>query len=213
MTAIAQSKHYSHAAYFELLEHADHRYEYDDGEIFMMAGGTYYHSLIAANVGAVLHQKLNGTPCRTLQSDLNVHIEASNSFVFPDLSVICGPPEFFKDRRDIITNPTVIVEVLSESTEAYDRGGKFRRYQTLSSLRDYVLISQDEPEIEVFSRQENGSWLYRAYAQDASGIITATLSSLNVELDVATVFSGIDFEAIRKDKEQRAQAKRDAAAE
>ena len=117
--------------------------------------------------------------------------EVAKCYVYPDVLVVCGKTEFADSRRDILLNPTFITEILSPSTEGYDRGEKFRRYRTLSSLQTYVLISQHEPLVQVFERQEDDSWLFREY----SGLeATAPLSTIDCTLRLSEVYFQIDFE-------------------
>jgi Uma2 family endonuclease len=137
-----------------LLEKSHTKLEWLDGIAYAMAGGSFEHSRLANRVGTLLTNALAGRPCVALQSDMLVKAEAEAFAAFPDASVVCGEPTMVAhERNPALTNPTVIVEVLSSSTEDYDRGEKFERYKTIASLRDYVLVSQDKKRIEVFSRE------------------------------------------------------------
>jgi Uma2 family endonuclease len=138
---------------------SDVKHEYVDGEAFAMTGGSFNHNLIVLNLGAELRARLKDRPCRVLPSDMRVRIEAANAGKYPDLIALCEPPRFYDGRRDVLLNPTLIVEVLSQSTEAYDRGGKFATYRRLPSLQEYALVSQGRALVEVFTRQEDGRWL------------------------------------------------------
>src|SRR5262249_49348713 len=138
---------------------AEFKSEFFDGEIFAMAGGTLRHSLIATNLAAEFRNRLKGGPCVPFNSDLRIKIATTGLFTYPDLSVICGPPEFVPGTDDTVLNPTVLVEVLSDSTEAYDRGKKFEHYRQIEALREYLLVSQKEPRIEQFIRQPDRRWL------------------------------------------------------
>jgi Uma2 family endonuclease len=160
------------------------RHEYADGELFAMAGGTLEHSAIAANILGELRNALRGRGCRVLTSDMRIKIAATRRYVYPDGAVICARPEFEDEQRDTLLNPRVIVEVLSDSSEAYDRGDKFAQYRTLPSLEEYVLASQKAPRIEVFTRQPDGSWLLRIHGPGEQ----AELSSLGGALDVDRVY-------------------------
>jgi len=175
--------------YLELERSSEQRHEYADGEIFALAGGTLEHSAVAANLLGELRNALAGRGCRVLTSDMRIKT-AGGRYVYPDGAVLCGRPEFEDDKRDTLLNPTVVVEVLSDSSEAYDRGDKFAQYRTIPSLRDYVLASQKEPRIEVFTRQPDGSWLLRIHGAGER----AALASIGVEIDVdrtyADVFEG-----------------------
>lgn len=137
---------------------AGEKHQYFDGEVFAMAGASREHSLIATNVIRELSNALRTGPCDVHGSDLRVHVPATGLYTYPDVSIAC-PPEFPDDERDTLLNPSVLVEVLSDSTEAYDRGKKFENYRSIASLRDYVLIAQDRMLIEHYTRQPNGRWL------------------------------------------------------
>jgi Uma2 family endonuclease len=140
---------------------AEERHEYADGKIFAMAGGTWEHSLIASNIGGELRNALIERPCTVHGSDMRIHIPPTRRYTYADVLVVCGQPVFTDEVRDTVVNPIVIVEVLSDSTESYDRGDKFEQYETIPSLRDYVLVSQKEVRIEHFQRQPDGTWQRR----------------------------------------------------
>lgn len=137
------------------------RHEYADGEIFAMSGGTAEHSAVTLNLLAELRGALSGRGCRAFESNMRVHVPATGRYVYPDGTIVCGRPEFTDDQRDTLLNPRVVIEVLSPSTEAYDRGDKFAGYRTIPGLQDYVIASAKHPRIELFSRQENGTWSLR----------------------------------------------------
>lgn len=143
------------------------RHEYLDGEIYEMAGESLAHGDICINLAGELYNQLRGTPCRALSKDMKVlsgpllktRRTTKGLFSYPDLVVVCGEPQFHDERRDVLLNPTVIVEVLSPSTEAFDRGEKFRRYRThLASLTDYLLVAQTMPLVEHYRRQDRQRW-------------------------------------------------------
>jgi Uma2 family endonuclease len=137
-----------------LLELSHTKLEWLDGIAYAMAGGSFEHSRLASRVGTLLTQALEGKPCVVLQSDMLVKAPGEGFAAFPDASVVCGPPMLVThEKNPALTNPTVIVEILSTSTEDYDRGEKFERYKSIPSLRDYVLVSQDKKSVEVFSRE------------------------------------------------------------
>jgi Uma2 family endonuclease len=163
------------------------RHEYADGEIFAMSGGTAEHSLLAGNVNFELRVAVAARGCLVFTSDMRLKIADRNRYVYPDVSVVCERPTFEDDKRDTLQNPLVIVEVLSDSTEAYDRGDKFAQYRSISSMSEYVLLSQKEPRIEVFTRQPDGGWLLRSYGPGER----AALASLTCELDVDTVYKNV----------------------
>lgn len=168
------------------------KHEYRDGRIVNMAGGTFEHSLIIMNLGASLHRLLRGGECRVLESNIRVRIPRTPRYVYADLSVICGMPQSDPEdpERTTVMNPRLIVEVLSPSTEAYDRGEKFDRYRELDSLEEYVLIAQRAARIDTFFRQPDGAWLFCA----ASGLeAVATLRSLNVKLPLSDAYARVEF--------------------
>ena len=178
------------AEYLERERLAEFKSEFYDGEIFAMSGGTPPHSLIAANAIGELHGKLKGGSCNVYTSDLRLKIEATGLITYPDFSVVCGPVQFAEDTDDTVVNPTLVGKVLSDSSEAYDRGKKFENYRRMPSLREYLLISQKEARIELFSRREDGGWILR----DAAGLDGALdLPSLNVTLALKEVFAGVQF--------------------
>lgn len=177
--------------YLELERKAEHKSEYVDGDIYAQAGASLPHNLIVAQTIVELGGQLRGSSCKVFPSDIRVHVEKANRYTYPDVTVLCGETLFADDRKDTITNPTVVVEVLSPSSEAYDRGGKFAAYRTLASLQTYVLISQEQALIEVFERQ-NESWLLNA----AKGLeASANIASIDCTMQLADIYAFIDFEA------------------
>lgn len=140
---------------------SEQRHEYADGEIFAMAGGTREHNLTAGNIFAALHTALEERRCEVYSSDMRIKIAATGRYVYPDVAVTCERPVFEDETRDTLLNPMAIIEVLSSSTEAYDRGDKFAQYETIPSLQEYVLASQKEPRMEHFRRLPDGTWLLR----------------------------------------------------
>ena len=151
------------AQYFDFEEKSEIRHEYLNGDIIAMAGGSEAHSLVTGNAHGELRNALKNRPCRVYESNMRVKISASGLETYPDASVVCGHSKFEDLRRQALLNPLLIVEVLSESTETYDRGKKFWHYRQLPSLQEYVLISQDSALVEIFSRQASDEWLLRTY--------------------------------------------------
>lgn len=137
------------------------RHQFFRGEVFDMAGASRAHNLIVMNLSGELRNALRQRSCEAYAMDMRVRIPATGLYTYPDLSVVCGPPLFDDTQNDTLTNPQVIVEVLSDSTESFDRGRKFEQYRTLPSLREYVLASQSAPILEHFSYQQDGSWVLR----------------------------------------------------
>jgi Uma2 family endonuclease len=151
------------AQYFDFEEKSEVRHEFLNGDIIAMAGGSEAHSLVTGNAHGELRNALKNRPCRVYESNMRVKISASGLETYPDASVVCGPSKFEDLRRQALLNPLLIIEVLSDSTETYDRGKKFWHYRQLPSLQEYVLISQDMALVEIFSRQANDEWLLRTY--------------------------------------------------
>src|SRR6266571_2141548 len=189
--ALAQNaSRLSEADYLRLERQAETRSEYFDGEMFAMAGGTRAHSLIATNLLAALSNRLRATDCAVYNMDMRVKVEATGLLTYPDVSVACGEQRFLGEQEDTLLNPILIIEVLSDSTEAYDRGKKFEHYRQLPSCREYLLVSQKEPRIEQFIRQANGEWTLKE-----AGDIRAEihLPALQVVLPLSEVFSKVQF--------------------
>jgi len=184
--------HLSPDEYLALDREAEERSEYLDGEMFAMSGGSREHALVAANLVGELRGQLRHRPCEVYGSDLRVRVEASGLYTYPDLSVVCGEPIFGADgRRDILCNPTVLVEVLSPSSEAYDRGKKFEHYRTIPSFREYLLVSQESPLVDRFLRQESGIWLFSTtHGLEAE----VELSSIGARLALSEVYAKVSFE-------------------
>ena len=174
------------AQYFDFEEKSEVRHEYLNGEIIAMAGGTEAHSLVSSNTTRRLGNALEKRPCRVYESNMRVKIEATGLETYPDASVVCGHSKFEDLRRQALLNPLLIVEVLSESTETYDRGKKFWHYRHLESLQEYVLISQDMALVEIFSRTANDEWLLRTY----DGLeAVARFDSLDVEIPLRDLYA------------------------
>ena len=184
MSEARQTARMTYPEYLVMERTSEVKHEYVNGEVYAMAGGTPEHGRLAVAFAAVLRNALTGKPCVLYNSDVRVRVEATGRSTYPDLSVVCGRLERASDDPDAIANPSVIVGVLSESTEASDRGDKFAHYRRLASLREYVLVSQSTPRIEVFHRADSGAWML---TEAASGQ-HATLESLGISLAVDDVY-------------------------
>jgi Uma2 family endonuclease len=171
--------------YLAIERKAEFKSEYMDGVVYAFAGGSEQHNLIAANIIITLGAQLKGRPCKVYPSDLKVRIPNSKRFFYPDVSVVCGQVEFADDKRDVILNPNLIVEVSSESTAAFDRGKKFLSYQQINSLQEYLLVSQDEMLVEGYARQGNDTWLYTKVTGLEGKL---TLRSIECELALKDVY-------------------------
>jgi Uma2 family endonuclease len=168
------------------------RHEYLDGQMVAMPGGSYEHSLIGANLIQSIGRQLRGGPCRVLSSDMRVLVSATGLYTYADVVVLCGEPALVDKYSDLLTNPIVLIEVLSPSTEAYDRGRKFQQYITLESLQEYLLVSQDRPNVEQFVRHEDRDhWVFTAVTDLAASI---ALPSIGCELALAEVYDHVRFE-------------------
>jgi Uma2 family endonuclease len=193
-TAVAQaSERFTPAEYLRREAQATHRHEYDAGEILAMSGGTFEHSQISSNTIRTFGNALSGKPCQPLDSNIKVRMVERDKYVYPDVTIVCGPPEFDVEdsNRTTIVNPTVIVEVLSLSTESYDRGRKFEAYRTLPSLKEYVLISQWEPLVETFYRNADGLWNISAFrGMDA----VVDLASLSIKIPLTEIYLNVVFQ-------------------
>jgi len=171
--------------YLALERKAEFKSEYMDGVVYAFAGGSERHNLIVANTIITLGAQLKGRPCKVYPSDLKVRTPNLKRFFYPDVSVVCGEVEFADDKRDVILNPTLIVEVSSESTAAFDRGKKFLSYQQITSLQEYLLVSQDEILVEGYARQGSDRWLYTKVTGLEGSF---TLSSIECDLALRDVY-------------------------
>lgn len=188
----AQPKPYtSEAEYLERERASTTKHEYLAGEVFAMIGACEAHNLIASTVNAILYRQLRGRSCRIYPSDIRLKILETGLNTYPDLTIVCGPPQFTDlTKRDTLINPTVVIEILSPSTERYDRGLKFQNYRTIASLRHYVLISQDSAHIELYTRGEANQWILT----EAVGLgASLSIASLTVALDLVDVYEQIDL--------------------
>ncbi len=189
---VPSRRRYTVDEYFALDEDADERHEFRDGEVLNMPGGTYEHEVIVANLIRHLGNRLDGSPCRVRGSNLRVRADRTR-YSYPDLSIVCGPPAFDPPRPTSATlaNPRVLIEVLSPSTAADDRGEKFTRYRRIASLQEYLLVWQDRPQVEPFYRQPDGVW---GIGQTVEGLdAVLTLASVGVELPLAEVYADVAF--------------------
>ena len=187
--------------YLKFERAAEQRHFYVDGEIFAMAGGSDEHADITTNVTVALSVQLTEGPCRVWSQNSRVRSgplpknpkRPAGLYSYPDVVVICEEPKHLDEHRDVLLNPSAIVEVLSETTEAFDRGLKFSRYQKYNpTLTDYILISQDHPQIEHYQREKDGSWKYKSY----DGLkAVVKIPSLKCQLKAADVYKRVQFEA------------------
>lgn len=177
--------------YLEQERNAPFKSEYYAGQVYAMAGASPRHVLITTNTTASLVSQLKGRPCFVYATDLRLKVGTTGLYTYPDLMVVCRKPRFEDRQRDTLLNPNVLIEVLSESTEAYDRGEKFSMYRTLDSLTDYLLIAQTHPMIEHFVRRPNGQWVL----SDFRGMeAAAEIASIDCTLPLADVYDKVAFD-------------------
>jgi Uma2 family endonuclease len=169
---------------------AERKSEYFQGEVFAMAGASPRHVWIVSNLNGNLWQQLKGKPCRVSASDLRLRVTPDRLYTYPDLMVICGEPQFADDQKDTVVNPVLIVEVLSESTRNYDRGWKFQHYRKLPSLIEYLLIEQDEPRVEHWTRQRENHWDFVELDDLGQSI---QLTSISCMLALTEVYDKIEW--------------------
>jgi|SRR5579862_1983898 len=176
--------------YLELDRASQFRNEYYNGHMYAMSGGTYAHGKIIANLGRQLGNALDPGPCTVTSSDVRVQVELRGLYCYPDVVVVCGDPQYHDNRLDTILNPTLLIEVLSPSTEAYDRGFKSAQYRTVESLQEYALVSQAEPRVEIFRREGNGEWVFSEFVGlDA----TARFRSVECTIPLGKIYSKVAF--------------------
>ncbi len=181
---------YSPEAYLEMEVVPDTKHEYINGEIVPMTGGTINHNRIVLNLASTLILLLKQKPYDIFVNDLRLWIPERNVYTYPDLMVVAGDIAFHNDRNDTITNPTLIVEVLSKSTSSYDRGEKFNFYRTVNSLREYILVEQDRIAVEQFTKIERHKWQFQSYEQSSEPI---EFTSIPVSICLADIYDKIAF--------------------
>jgi len=172
---------------------SEEKHEFIDGEIFAMTGASRKHNLVAGSTYVAIYNQLRGKSCEIYPSDMKVRTPSTRSYAYPDITVVCGESTVDEEQQDVLLNPTLIIEVLSPTTERFDRGMKFQRYRELASLQEYILIAQDAPHIERFVRQNDDLWQF----SEARGLqASLDLTSISCQLALAAVYEQIDFDAI-----------------
>jgi Uma2 family endonuclease len=190
----SQPRHrYSVEEYLTLELSSPEKHEYCDGEIFAIVGASFPHGLIVGNLVRHIGQQLKGKPCTVLPSDLRVKASATGLYTYPDVVIICGTPKL-EPPGDTLLNPIVLIEVLSPSTEDYDRGTKFEHFRTIESLKDYLLVAQDAIRVEHFARQPDDHWL-ASPAQRLTDELT--IASIDCTLALAEIYDKVPLSAIR----------------
>jgi Uma2 family endonuclease len=178
------------AEYLAMERSAERKSEYFAGEVFAMAGASREHNLVVGNIVRLLGQQLRGRRCEVYPSDMRVKVSATGLYTYPDVVAIYGEPEFEDDELDTLLSPTLVVEVLSQSTEAYDRGAKSAHYRRLESLEEYVLVAQSLCRVEHYLRQPDGAWTLREHG-DLQAILS--LPAVRCELPLAEVYDKVEF--------------------
>ena len=177
--------------YLRLERQSEYKSEYVNGQIFAMTGASRKHNLITTNISSSLHTQLKGRPCEVYAVDMRVKVRATGLYTYPDVAVACGEPEFEDDFIDTLLNPTLLVEVLSPSTERYDRIAKSSYYRTMESLAEHLLVAQDEIRVEQYVKQPGGEWLlFEFLALDS----TVQLPSIGCSLQLSEVYDRISFD-------------------
>lgn len=182
--------------YLAFEREAEFRHEYLDGEIYAMAGESLSHSRVCINLAHEVGNNLKGKSCEALSPNMKVRTSSASLFSYPDLTVVCGEPQIHDVKRDVLKKTQVIFEVLSPSTEIYDRTTKFQKYRLGNqTLTDYILVSQDKAFVEHFSKQTDGNWIYRSYAEIEDIL---TIETIEIELSLREIYDRVEFEIVEE---------------
>lgn len=184
MSSVLKQNRLTHEEYFALEQAEDQRYEYIAGEVFAMTGGTERHALISMNIGAALVIALRGKPCRVYGADMKLYVRDYDKFCYPDVQILC---EKGIRHEKYVENPILVVEVLSDSTESYDRGLKFEQYRSIETLQYYLLVDQHRRHVDLFERESGQRWMLTV-PQDS-----AVLSGLDIQLEIDEIYSQVEF--------------------
>ena len=176
--------------YLELERKAEYKSEYFNGEMFAMAGAKEAHNLLVANLVAAIHRQIRERPCRVYPSDMRVHVNSTGLYTYPDVTGLCGERLFVDGQTDTLLNPGLIVEVLSPSTEAYDRGRKFEQYQSIGSLREYLLVASDRIHVDLYTRQPDDRWLLTSVNRPEDSL---ALDSVGARLTLSDLYEKVAF--------------------
>src|SRR6185312_13332453 len=182
--------------YLEIERAANFKSEYYEGEMFAMSGAREAHNLVVANVISAIHEQFRRRSCRVYPSDMRVLVNSTGLYAYPDVTALCGEPQFQDGVMDTLLNPVLIVEVLSPSTEAYDRGVKFDHYKNIGSLRDYLLLATNRIHADLYTRQPDNRWLLTSASKPEESL---TIESVDVQLTVSTLYEKIEFSDERGD--------------
>jgi len=176
----------SEKQYLEIERNAEIKSEFYQGETFAMAGASVNHNRIISNLVIEIGYKIKKTSCRIYSSDMRLKVQENGLYAYPDIMVTCDNEEYADEHKDTLLNPKLIIEVLSKSTESYDRGHKFEMFRALISLNEYILVSQYKPLVEHYLRQDDSRWLFTEYTD-----INSTISLLNIEINIADIYSNV----------------------
>jgi Uma2 family endonuclease len=185
-----EQKYFSPEEYLALEEAAEFKSEYYQGEIFAMVGASVNHNRIVRNLLVALAEYLAAKPCEAFASDMRLLVKENGLYTYPDVMVVCGKLEFAEGRTDTLTNPTVIFEVLSKSTQDYDRGGKFALYRPIETFQDYVLVDQHCLQVEHFHRLEDGRWILQEFKAPEAEVL---LDSIGVTIPLSRMYHKVDW--------------------
>lgn len=185
-------KYFTEKEYLDSERLALDKHEFYKGDIFAMSGASIPHNIIAMNCYIDLGTKLKGKNCMPFGSDLRIHIPKNTLYTYPDISIICGEIEKTDDKFDTVTNPSVIIEILSESTKNYDKGGKFTLYRDIESLKEYILIDSEAVMVEKFIKNSDNSWQLTEYKKMEEHF---TIETVAIQIELTTVYQGVQFKA------------------
>ncbi|MEZ6060073.1 MAG: Uma2 family endonuclease [Planctomycetaceae bacterium] len=189
MSTARQTHYLTPEEYLAMERASEIRHQYFDGEVFAMSGASRAHNLIVGNVSRAIGNQIVNRPCEVYQTDMRVKVSASGLYTYPDVAVVCGEPKFEDSFVDTLLSPLVLVEVLSASTEDYDRGRKFVQYRQIDSLQEYVLIAQDRQHVERWSRSDGPWTLWETDSVDA----VVELTSIDCRIDVSEIYAKVQF--------------------
>jgi len=190
---VTEKKYYTPEEYLVVEEAANFKSEYIDGQIIPMAGGTANHNRLAGNFYAILNFGFRQQNYEVFNSDMRLWIAKRRIYTYPDVTVVAGEPEFFNNRTDIITNPLIIIEVLSQSTKGYDREGKFAAYRTIGTFQEYLLIDQTRMRVEQYSKTSKKRWTLCEYDEEDEAI---SLISVPFEISMQNLYNKVKFEVV-----------------
>lgn len=183
-------KYYSESEYLALERESVEKHFFHAGEIYVMTGASYEHNLIESNIRFAIHAFLKGKECNEFGSNLRLHVPGYSFYTYPDILVICGEPDFRTDTFDTVTNPSIIVEILSEGTADYDKGAKFDLYRYIQSLQAYLLVDSRTKHVMLYTKNEDGSWTLKEYKEDSE---TFYLYSIGLQLSLSECYAGLQF--------------------